>query len=84
LAAWTVPDLKNAVVASGLSAMGAGLCSMGMPRDCILAYETTIKAGQHLVVAHGTSAKAAKARNILSTLKPTHLTDQVVEPAIKR
>jgi hypothetical protein len=69
LAAWIVADLKNAMVVSGLSAIGAGLYRMGIPRDCILAYEATIKAGQHLVVAHGTFAKAAKARNILSTLK---------------
>jgi hypothetical protein len=47
-------------------------------------YETAIKAAQYLVVAHGTSAETAKARNILSTLKPTDLTDHVLEPAGKR
>jgi hypothetical protein len=46
-------------------------------------YETAIKAGQYLVVAHGTSAETAKARNILSTLKPTQLTDHVLEPAMQ-
>jgi hypothetical protein len=46
---------------------GAGLYSIGIPRDSIVTYETAIKAGQYLVVAHGTSAEAAKARNILST-----------------
>ena len=44
-------------------------------------YETAIKAGQYLVVAAGTSSEAAKDRNILSTLKPTHGTDHVLEPA---
>ena len=43
--------------------------------------ETAIKAGQYLVVAHGTAAEAAEARNILSTLKPTGLTDHVLETA---
>jgi hypothetical protein len=38
---------------------------------------------QYLVVAHGTSAEAAKARNILSTLKSTHVTDHVLESAMQ-
>ncbi len=76
-----VAALENAVVVGGLSAIGAGLYSIGIPKDSVVTYETAIKAGQYLVVAHGTSAEAARARNILSTLKPTDLTDHVVEPA---
>jgi len=48
-----------------------------------LAMETPIKAGQYLVIAHGSSAEAAKARDILSTLKPTDLADHVLEPAMQ-
>ena len=81
LVAWIVAGLEDAVVVGGLSAIGAGLFSIGIPKDSIVTYETAIKAGQYLVVAHGTSAEAAKARNILSTLKPTDLTDHVLEPA---
>ena len=80
LAAWIVAALEDAVVVGGLSAIGAGLYSIGIPRDSIVTYETAMKAGQYLVVAHGTAAEAAKARNILSTLKPTQVTDHVVEP----
>jgi hypothetical protein len=80
LAAWIVAALENAVVVGGLSAIGAGLYSIGIPKDSIVTYETAIKAGQYLVVAHGTSSEAAKARNILSTLKPTNLSDHVLEP----
>ena len=40
-----------------------------------------MKAGEYLVVAHGTSAEAAKAREILSKLKPLHVADHVIEPA---
>jgi len=81
LAAWIVAGLENAVVVGGLSAIGAGLYSIGIPKDSIVTYETAIKAGQYLVVAHGTSAEADKARSILSTLKPTDLADHVLEPA---
>ena len=81
LVAWIVAGLEDAAVVGGLSAIGAGLYSIGIPRDSIVTYETAIKAGQYLVVAHGTAAEVAKARNILSTLKPTNVTDHVLEPA---
>ena len=42
-------------------------------------YETAIKAGEYLVVAHGTADEAARAKNILSTFKPTNVTDHVLE-----
>jgi hypothetical protein len=81
LAAWIVAGLEDAVVVGGLSAIGAGLYSIGIPKDSIVTYEAAIKAGEYLVVAHGTSAEAAQARDILSTWKPAHLTDHVLEAA---
>src|SRR5580692_2720811 len=81
LVAWIIAGLEDAMVVGGLSAIGAGLFSIGIPQDSIVTYETAIKAGEYLVVAHGTSAEAAKAKNILSTLKPTDLADHVLEPA---
>jgi uncharacterized membrane protein len=81
LVAWIVAGLEDAAVVGGLSAIGAGLYSIGIPKDSIVTYETAIKAGEYLVVAHGTSTEAAKAKKILSTLKPTDLTDHVLEPA---
>ena len=41
----------------------------------MVTYETAMKAGQYPVVAHGTSAEATKAKDTLSTLKPTQVTD---------
>ena len=83
LVTWIVAGLENAVVVGGLSAIGAGLFSIGIPKDSIVTYETAIKAGKYLVVAHVTSAEAAQARNILSPLKPTALADHVLEPAMR-
>ena len=80
LAAWIVAALEDALVVGGLSAVGAGLYSIGIPKDSILTYEGAIKAGQYLVVAHGTAADVAKARSILSTSKPSNLADHVLEP----
>jgi hypothetical protein len=35
----------------------------------------------NLVLAHGAADEAARAKNILSTLKPNNVTDHVLEPA---
>jgi hypothetical protein len=83
LVACIVAGLEGAVVVGGLSAIRAGLYSIGIPRDSMITYGTAIKAGQYLLAAHGTCAEAAKARDVLSTLKPTHVTDHVLEPAMQ-
>jgi hypothetical protein len=51
----------------GLSALGAGLYSIGIPKDSIMEYETAIKATKFLVIAHGTAAEVATAKSILET-----------------
>jgi hypothetical protein len=81
LVAWIIAALEGAVVVGGLSAVGAGLYSLGIPKDSIVMYETAVKAGNYVVVAHGTAAEAAKARDIMSTLKPSGLTEHVLKPA---
>jgi uncharacterized membrane protein len=83
LAVWIVAGLEDAVIVGGLSTIGAGLYSIGIPKDSIVTYETALEAGEYLVVAHGTSAEAAKARDILSTLKPTELDGHSIEPAFQ-
>lgn len=40
-----VARLENAVVVGGLSALGAGLFGLGLPKNSIVEYETAIKAG---------------------------------------
>jgi Heat induced stress protein YflT domain len=67
LVSWMVGALEGAAVVGGLSVLGAGLFSIGIPRDSILKYETAIKADQFLVVAHGTTDEAERARKILET-----------------
>jgi hypothetical protein len=81
LVASIVAALEDAVVVGGLSAIGAGLFSIGIPKDSIVTYETALKAGKYLVVVHGSAAEAVKARTVLSTLKPVHMADHVLEPA---
>src|SRR6204780_199562 len=53
LVAWIVGALEGAVVVGGLSAVGAGLYSIGIPKDSVLRYETALKTDKFLLVAHG-------------------------------
>jgi hypothetical protein len=66
LAAWIFSALESAVVVGGLSALGAGLYSIGIPKDSILKYESAIKTGKFLVVAHGCPKEIAKVQNVIT------------------
>ncbi len=67
LAGWIVGALEGAVVVGGLSAFGAGLYSIGIPKDSVMKYETALKSDKFLVIAHGTTDEVANARSILQT-----------------
>jgi uncharacterized membrane protein len=71
--AWIVGALESAVVVGGLSALGAGLYSMGIPKDSIVKYETALKTDQFLLIAHGTAAEVAQAKEIIETTHPSQL-----------
>jgi hypothetical protein len=65
LVGWIVGALGEAAVVGGLTALGAGLYSIGIPKDSILKYETAVKADQFVVVAHGTVDEVNAAKRIL-------------------
>ena len=67
LVAAIVGALDAAIVVGGLSAIGAGLYSLGIPKHSVLAYEGAIRAGKYLLVAHGTESEATQARELLAT-----------------
>jgi hypothetical protein len=47
--------------------LGAGLYSIGIPKDSIMQYETALKSDKFLVIAHGAADEVAKAKSILET-----------------
>jgi hypothetical protein len=73
LVAAIVGVLEGAVVVGGLSAIGTGLYSLGIPKNSVIQYGTAIKTDQFLLVAHGTADEVAKARSILQATKPASL-----------
>src|SRR5664279_161603 len=62
LVGWIVAALEGAVVVGGVSALGAGLFSIGIPKDSIVKYETALKSDKFLVITHGTANEVAKAK----------------------
>lgn len=73
LATTAIAAVEGAVVVGGLSALGAALYSIGIPKDSVLRYEAAIKADGFLVIAHGTAEEMAKARTILGTVDASSL-----------
>jgi hypothetical protein len=74
LVAWIVAALEGAVVVGGVSALGAGLYSIGIPKDSIVKYETAIKTDQFLLIAHGTASEVATAKKIIENTHPLYCT----------
>jgi hypothetical protein len=81
--AWVVGALEGAVVVGGLSALGAGLVSVGIPKDSALKYESSVKAGKFVLIAHGTVEEAEAARRILANTSPEEISVHgPVQPAV--
>jgi hypothetical protein len=65
LVMWIVGALEGAVMTGGLTALGAGLYSIGIPKNSVLQYETKVKNGKLLLVAHGTADEVKRAKDLL-------------------
>src|ERR1039457_1638469 len=79
LVGWIVGALEGAVVVGGLSALGAGLYSIGIPKDSIVQYEAAIKSDQFLLLAHGTAVEVERAREIMRTARPVDIAVHAVK-----
>src|SRR5271163_317080 len=73
LAAMAISAIESALVVGGLSALGAALYSIGVPKDSVIQYETAVKSDNFLVMAHGAAAEIARAKTILGTANPSRL-----------
>jgi hypothetical protein len=79
LVAWIIGALEGAAVVGGLSALGAGLYSIGIPKDSVLQYESALKADKFLILAHGSADEVGKARDILQSTHPMEIALHVAE-----
>lgn len=73
LATMVVAAVEGAVLVGGLSALGAALFSIGIPKDSVIQYEQTVKTDGYLVVAHGSADEMARAKTVLASSNPTRI-----------
>jgi len=62
-----VEALQGGVVVGGLTALGTGLHSLGIPKDSIPRYETEVKAGKFIMVAQGCADETAQTEKLRNT-----------------
>ncbi len=60
-----VGGLEGAIVVGGLSALGAALVSIGIPKDSVVNYEKSLAAGNYLVLYNGNAQDVAAAAKLL-------------------
>ncbi|MGA2099408.1 MAG: general stress protein [Candidatus Acidiferrum sp.] len=65
-----VGAIEGAVEVGALGALGAGLFSIGVPKDSIVKYEAALRTDQFLLIVSGTAAEVAKAKDIIETTHP--------------
>ena len=65
LVGWIVAGLEGAAVVGGVSALGAGLVSIGIPKDSVIKYEVALKTDKFLLIVNGAQDAVYRARLIL-------------------
>ncbi|HTL53870.1 MAG TPA: general stress protein [Planctomycetota bacterium] len=73
--------VEGAAIVGGLSVVGAGLFSMGIPKDSVIQYETAIKTGKFVVIFHGTAEEVEKTRKVLELAKASETKVYAAEAA---
>lgn len=64
-----VAALEGAVLVGGVSAIGAALMQIGVPKDDVMKYETALKVDKYILMVHGSAEQQAQARTVLEQNK---------------
>jgi hypothetical protein len=69
IVATLVGGLEGAVVVGGISALGAALTQIGVPKDQVIKYETALKVDKYVLLVHGSAEEVAKVHTVLANTK---------------
>lgn len=69
-----IGGLEGAALPGGLSALGAALYSIDIPKDSIIKYETALKADRFVLVVQGSPEEVRRAQKILDVSKDVETT----------
>lgn len=73
LASMVVSAIEGALVIGGLSAFGAAIVSLGLPKDSVVKYETALRSDGFILMVHGDANEVARAHLILNDETPIAL-----------
>ena len=57
-----------------MTAIGAGLYGMGIPKDSVVEYETALKTDKFLLTVHDTASEVERARSVIEGTRPFTMT----------
>lgn len=72
-AGYVIAVLESALIGGAIGLVGGALVSLGIPKDSIIEYETALKAGGFLVIAHGSDVEVQRAKDILAKTAATRV-----------
>ena len=64
-----VSGAEGAAVVGGASVLGAALMSIGVPKDSVIRYESSLRADKYLLIVHGNAGEVEQARQIIERTK---------------
>ncbi len=71
LVAILVGALEGGVVVGGLSALGAALFNIGVPKNSVVKYEEAVKADKFVVIVHGAPEEVQRAKTLIDQEQAT-------------
>jgi hypothetical protein len=83
LTVWIVVAQRDLAVES-LSAVGAGLYEVNIPRASILRYESDVRMHKLLLIASGSAPDVLRARDVLRSSRPEEVNIHFVEEIVQR
>ena len=73
VAGYIVGALQGAFVGGGFGVIGGALASLGVPNESVVQYESELKAGSFLVLAHGSEQETLRAKELLAKMPATRV-----------
>ena len=65
--------VEGAALGGGVSALGAALVSIGIPKNSVIDYEAAVKTDRFLLMVDGTPHEVERAKTVLTAAKPSRL-----------
>jgi hypothetical protein len=66
---WIVKRLEEGIVVDGISAVGSGLLSIGIPTTTVMQYESALKNDKYILLVHGGPQTLAVAEGLIGKTK---------------